>query len=149
MSLENWLANGWLVGHQTSKQEIRDLLGVVDRDLKDASTKGLSADWRMAITYNAALQCAVAALAVAGYRTGRQAHHYYAIESLALTIGLADEDVRTIDMFRKKRNIADYERSGVVSDAEVSEFLELTRDLRQKLVAWITDKQPELLESTG
>ena len=33
MSLEDWLKNGWLVEHQTSRQEMVDLLAMADRDL--------------------------------------------------------------------------------------------------------------------
>ena len=37
MSLKEWESNGWLRKHKTSKQEIADLLEIVDRDLKDAA----------------------------------------------------------------------------------------------------------------
>jgi hypothetical protein len=46
MSLSDWERNGWLTKHQTSPNEIRDLLQVVERDLADSASKGLSADWR-------------------------------------------------------------------------------------------------------
>ena len=87
MSLEDWLSNGWLSAHRTSRQEIVELLGVADRDLADCRSKGLSADWQMNIAYNAALQSATAALAAAGYRPTRDSHHYRVIQSLAYTIG--------------------------------------------------------------
>ena len=64
MSLKDWLNSGWLAEHKTSPEEIRNLLGVADRDLTDCRSVGLSADWRMNIAYNAALQAATAALAV-------------------------------------------------------------------------------------
>lgn len=35
---------------------MRDLLAVVERDLADSAAEGISADWRMNIAYNAALQ---------------------------------------------------------------------------------------------
>lgn len=69
MSLDEWLQNGWLAAHQTSPAEIHDLLAVARRDLADAAVPGLSADWRLAIAYNAVLQAATAALAAAGYRS--------------------------------------------------------------------------------
>jgi hypothetical protein len=72
MSLKNWLANGWLVEHKTSPQEITGLLEVADRDLKDCQSPGLSSDWQLNIAYNAALQAAAAALAAAGYRASRK-----------------------------------------------------------------------------
>lgn len=56
MSLKDWVNNGWLREHKTSKQEILNLLEIVKRDLKDSKRKGLSADWRFGIAYNAALK---------------------------------------------------------------------------------------------
>ena len=47
MSLSDWERNGWLIKHQTSRNEIRDLLQVVERDVVDSAARGLSADWRM------------------------------------------------------------------------------------------------------
>ncbi len=46
MSLPDWERNGWLTRHQTSRNEIRDLLRVVERDLADSAAGGLSSDWR-------------------------------------------------------------------------------------------------------
>jgi len=105
VSFQDWLSNGWLVGHQTSPQEIFDLLAVADRDMKDSQTPGLSSDWRLNIAYNAALQTATAALAACGYRAARDAHHYRIIQSLAYTIGASPDLVAQFDQFRKKRNI--------------------------------------------
>lgn len=36
MTLAQWADNGWLRPHQTSAKEIRNLLNIVARDLKDA-----------------------------------------------------------------------------------------------------------------
>jgi hypothetical protein len=82
MSLADWERNGWLRPHQTSAQEIRDLLAVVERDLADCATEDISADWRTNIAYNAALQAAGAALVASGYRATRDQHHFRVIQSL-------------------------------------------------------------------
>jgi hypothetical protein len=66
--LQDWARNGWLTEHQSSPQEIADLLALADRDLNDCRAKGSSEDWQLAIAYNAALQSATAALAANGYR---------------------------------------------------------------------------------
>lgn len=116
MSLADWQKNGWLVEHRTSRAEIRDLMGIVARDLEDCRTEGLSPDWRLSIAYNAAVQAATAALCASGFRTAREAHHYRVIESLALTIGASSEVVPQFDAFRKKRNIGGYDRAGTTSD---------------------------------
>ena len=70
MTLENWLANSWLRIHETSQQEISDLLKIVDRDLEDAR-RDLSADWRFGIAYNAALKLCTVLLHASGYRAER------------------------------------------------------------------------------
>jgi hypothetical protein len=49
MSLKNWRNNAWLTDHKTSAQEIRDLLTVSERDLKDSSAASISPDWQLAI----------------------------------------------------------------------------------------------------
>jgi uncharacterized protein (UPF0332 family) len=145
MSLQDWFKNGWLVEHKTSAEEIRNLLGVTDRDLSDCRAKGLSADWRMNIAYNAALQAATAALAVCGYRPSREAHHYRVIQSLAHTIGADAKLVSKFDRFRKKRNIGGYEQAGLVSDKEADEMIALAEELREQIYRWIQMNYPELL----
>ena len=54
MSLQQWHKNGWLRPHQTNRQQIADLLAIVERDLVDAQTSRLSCDWQFGIAYNAA-----------------------------------------------------------------------------------------------
>jgi len=145
MTLADWLKNGWLVEHQTSPQEVSDLLSVADRDLDDCQMKGLSSDWQLSIAYNAALQVATAALAAAGYRAARDAHHYRVIQSLAHTIGAKRSFVAQLDSFRKKRNIRDYERAGRVSEQEVQEMFSLATTLRHSVKDWLRQNYPELL----
>lgn len=146
MSLSDWERNGWIVKHRTSRHEIRDLLHVVERDLADSAAEGLSADWRMNIAYNAALQAATAALAAAGYRPSREAHHYRVIQSLRETLGAGAAVVATFDAFRKKRNISGYERVGLVSDADAGAMRALAVALRGDVMAWLKRYHGDLLK---
>ncbi len=41
MSLKDWERNGWVIPHSPSANEIRDLLGVVERDLADSAAENL------------------------------------------------------------------------------------------------------------
>ncbi|MHC4715195.1 MAG: hypothetical protein ACYTAN_18315, partial [Planctomycetota bacterium] len=82
MTLSDWLANGWLVEHETNGDEIAEVLSIADRDLADSAVEGLSTDGRLTIAYNAALGAATAALYAAGYRAARELHHYRVIQSL-------------------------------------------------------------------
>jgi hypothetical protein len=145
MSLSDWLDNGWIDKHRPDRREIRELLGIADRDITDSQARGISADTRLGLAHNAALQLAIAALAAVGYRVGREAYHYRAIQSLAFTIGANADLVDQLDSFRKKRNISDYERAGAVSDHEAKEMLSLAKTLRDTVTAWFKDNHPELI----
>lgn len=145
MSLQDWLRNGWLVEHQTSPQEMADLLGVIERDLADCRTPGLSPDWRLNIAYNAALQAATAALAAAGYRAARDSRHYRVIQSLAHTIGISANTITRFERFRKKRNLGGYERAGITSNQEAEEMLDLAQQLHHAVEEWFRTYYPGLL----
>jgi len=146
MSLDEWCRNGWLKKHQTSPQEIADLLHVADRDLKDCTSAGLSADWKLSIAYNAALQSATAALAAAGFRVARgESAHFRVIQSLEHTVNADVDLVAQLDAYRKKRNELGYERAGVVSDREAQEMQALARSLRGQVEAWLRGEHAELM----
>ncbi len=130
--------------HESSPAEIAELLRVIDRDLHDCRTAGLSADWQLSIAYNAALQAAITGLAAEGYRTTRESHHYRAIQSLAFTLGLDRSRIAQLDAFRKKRNISEYERAGGTSDQEAQEMVSLAMALRDELHEWLARQHPEL-----
>jgi hypothetical protein len=145
MSLPDWERNGWLTVHRPSPQEIRDLRAVVERDLADSAADTLSADWRMNIAYNAALQAATAALAAAGYRASRDQHHHRVIQSLRETIQADTRTVNTFDAFRKKRNITGYERAGLVSDADAQTMRALAVTVRDDVISWLKRTHKDLL----
>jgi len=145
MSLKDWERKGWVDKHKTSPQEIEGLFQIADRDLKDCQSRDLSDDWQLNIAYNAALQSAKAALAAAGYRASREAQHFRTIQSLAFTLRSDKAIINKLDKFRKKRNISDYERAGLVSEGEVREAISLAQQLRKKTEEWIRSNYPHLL----
>src|SRR5262249_47782867 len=143
--LPDWHKAGWLTEHTTSQREIADLLGVVDRDLADCQLPGLSADWRLNIAYNAALQAATPALAAAGHPARRHSHPYRVIQSLAFTVEAESGVIALFEQFRKKRNIGGYERAGSISEQEAAEMTNLAVQLRQRVTDWLAKQHPELL----
>ena len=145
MSLSDWVTFGWLTMHRATRDEIRALLAVADRDLKDSAVAGLSEDSQLGLAYNAALQAATAALAAEGYRSARDSKHMRTIESLAFTIQLDPAAVRTFDAFRRKRNVSDYERAGATSPGEAAEMRAFARDLRARVQAWLDVHHGELM----
>jgi hypothetical protein len=147
MSLEDWLKNGWLKTQKPSHDEIRKLLAIVDRDLKQCQLKELSTDWRFNIAYNAALQAATAALRASGYRTTKESHHYHTIQSLYLTLKIKSEKgniVGRLDAFRQKRAKTTYEVAGSISESELEELIELTKILKMRVEEWLQLNHPEL-----
>lgn len=144
MNLQNWLASASPKPHKTSSREIARLLAAADRDLADAQVPGLSADRRFATAYGAALLVATVALAASGYRAAEVGHHYWTMQSLSFTLKLDDAALDKLDMFRRKRNLTDYENVGVVSEKEVDEMLALAKVLRTRLVRWLRETHPEL-----
>ena len=86
MSLEDWVNNGWLRQHETSRQEIADLLAIVDRDLADAGGN-ISPDWRFGIAYNGALKLCTILLHASGYRPEKTLQHYRAITAMPMILG--------------------------------------------------------------
>jgi len=123
------------------------LFALIERDLADCQAAGLSADWRLNIAYNAALQAATIALAASGYRSSRASHHYRIIQSLAHTIEAPASLIAHFDQFRKKRNISEYERAGSASDQEAKEMFLLAKKIRDEVAAWVLKTHPELMEN--
>lgn len=87
MSLKNWVAEKHLRPHKTSKAEIGNLLDIVERDTRDATVVGLSADARFVTAYNAALKLCTILLYSSGYRTVGVGAHYYTIEAMVEVLG--------------------------------------------------------------
>lgn len=144
MSLRKWADNGWLRTHQTSRQEVSDLLRIVERDLRDATVQGLSDDWRFGIAYNAALKLCTLLLYSEGYRAEKNLQHYRTILTLPLIMGKDRKgDADYLDTCRSKRNIAEYDRSGVVSGKEADELLEFVCELRDQVKDWLIQRHPE------
>jgi len=146
-TLQDWERNGWLIAHTPTPEGIKALLDVAERDLDNSQAGGLSADWRLNIAYNAALQTAAAVLEACGYRAARESHHYRVIESLRLTIGADDSVVLPLDRLRQKRNIGIYERAGQVSDTEAEAAHALAVRLRSEVEGWLRKNHSELLDA--
>ncbi len=147
MTLQKWSEYGWLRNHASSRQEIADLLGIVDRDLSDAKSGGISSDWQFGIAYNAALKLRTILLYAEGYRAGHGLQHYRTIQALPLILGSKrDADANYLDTCRVKRNTVEYDRIGATSDGEVMELIEFVDELRTNVLVWLKKNHPELCD---
>ena len=118
MSLDNLAKIGRLKLHVAAREEIERLPPAAERNLRDANALGISDETRFDAAYKAVMQCALAGLALAGYRpaTDQPGHHQTMVQSLPLTLGVDRETMVALDALRKKRNINDY--TGDLMDPE-------------------------------
>jgi hypothetical protein len=144
MSLRNLLGVS-LDEVKPDKVQVARLLAAAKRNLADAVLEGLSAENRFDAAYKAILQLAIAALHANGYRTltSKAGHHQTALQTLPLTVGLAQSKVIVLDALRKQRNLADY-GGELISDAAAAECLASARELQEHVTAWLGSKHPDL-----
>ncbi|MFH1515726.1 MAG: hypothetical protein ABIG42_09745, partial [bacterium] len=88
MSLQEWVDNGWLRVHETKPTDIHELLKRAEKNLSESYKMTGDPDWQFNIIYAAVINLANAALMAEGFRTRSDSGHYYAIESLELTVKL-------------------------------------------------------------
>ena len=144
MTLKQWADSGWLRPHQTSAREIRDLLKIVERDLKDADG-GISTDWQFGIAYNAALKLCMVLLYSTGYRAERNLQHYRTLQALPLILGPEKrDDALFLDRCRAKRHTVEYEYVGAVTETETKELLTFVRELKHDVLNWLAANHPDL-----
>jgi hypothetical protein len=145
-TLQDWAEKGWLKRHTTSRQEVKNLLGIVERDLADAGRIGLSADWRFGIAYNAALKLCTVLLYASGYKPEKLLAHYRTLQSLPLILGDKHRsDAEYLETCRRKRNTAEYDYAGAASDADAVELSKFARGLQKDVLGWLREVRPELL----
>ena len=144
MTLKQWADNGWLKPHQTSRQEIGNLLAIVRRDLTDARAAKLSDDWRFGIAYNAALKLSTVLLYAEGYRPPQNLAHYRTLQALPLILGTdrkADSDY--LDACRIKRNTVEYDSVGGATAADADELIEFAESLEKDALNWLRSNHPQ------
>jgi hypothetical protein len=146
MTLKQWVENGWLRPHKTSRQEISNLLAIVHRDLADANASVISDDWRFGIAYNAALKLCTVLLFAEGYRPVQNLAHYRTLQSLPLILGSdRKDDAAYLDTCRTKRNTIEYDYVGGATGADADELIEFAVSLEKDVLKWLRSRRPELM----
>lgn len=145
MSLENLLKTKQLQLHNPSNEALLRLIDAAKRNIADAHIREISGENRFDAAYKSIMQCAMIALWLNGYRTSTSmpGHHQTAIQSLPISIGLAQNTVIILDGLRKQRNVSDYE-GDPISDQAIVECIKQAEGLYQNILNWIKANSVEL-----
>src|SRR4029079_7103219 len=138
MSLSDWAKNAWVKVHSPTAQEVSDLLGLAERDLRNAKAKGLDNDWRFSIAYNAILQAGTAALIGSCYSVPKgDSHHFRIIGSMEFTLGLEKSLLDKLDRYRKRRSMTIYDVAGVITKAEAQDIQKIAENVLKQVRDWL------------
>ena len=142
MSIDNFINSGVLVKQDSSKDEITDLLKIVERDLEDSSQTEISDDWQFGIAYNAALKLANVLVRASGYRVKGQGHHMNTFAMIPFILGVhKKDDSNYLDACRRKRNIVEYDSVGGATAEDVKELREFVLEFQKEVLAWLSKNQ--------
>ncbi len=129
-----------------SKKEVAGLLSIADRSLEDAEMGRMSIDLKFMAAYDAARQLTTIVLRCAGYRTTGVGAHATTFEALPAIMGPEQAELAAyFDSCRAKRNAAEYDSAGRVSEAEAKELAGEARRFRSQVLPWIKQRHPDLL----
>ena len=143
--MKQWESNGWLSIEPSSRDEIRNLLKITDRDVSDAEGS-ISVDWRFGIAYNAALKLCTVLLRAEGYRPSHGAHHYRTIMALPLILGEQwTDEANYLNTCRMLRNTIEYDYVGGASEENVKELLAFLARFDTVVRSWLEKTHPDLL----
>lgn len=125
MSIEDLLKKRKIFRHRASREEVRRLLELADRDIRMAKlTMAEDWDWAFSIAYNAVLQSARAFMYSNGFRPAAEQGHKNTFSFLRAALG---EDLAStvgyFDRMRKKRNQAIYDVAGLITEKEAKAIL--------------------------
>jgi hypothetical protein len=140
MSLENLLKIKVLSPEETSKEEIKNLLDIARRCIKDAKIRSLSNDGRFAVAFNAALSLSTIPLRVKGFRASGQGHHMNTLATIPLTLGVKyKNDSQYLERCRRIRDKLEYDCINQASDSDVEELIEFVAEFEILINNWLKE----------
>jgi len=129
----------------TSPNEIRNLLTIVDRDLRNADVPGLDTDGIFRFLYTAALQLATILVRLREERFGGAGHHRNTLRrARELVPPELDSHAAALEHARRKRHASIYDQAGVVTQADVAAL----RDAIDGLKPWIAEEAEAVLKGS-
>lgn len=125
MSYQRLLKEGKIKTHRATKEEIKDILEVADRDLKFAKeTMAHNWDWAFAIAYNAVLSASRAYMHQEGFRPTASESHKTVWRFMLIAMQKEHHDrIHFFNRMRVKRNKNLYDQVGLISETEGKQII--------------------------
>jgi uncharacterized protein (UPF0332 family) len=145
-ALKPLIENRWIEEVESSSEEIRGLLGIIERRTEEAQGALKYPDTIFILAYDAVLSAATVVLRAHGVRAKRERHHemtFRALRELRIP-GLSDQ-ARYYDECRHKRNTLEYDSAGDISNAEAQELVKEAARFAQAVREWLQTTHPTLL----
>lgn len=129
-NLINLVKTGSLKAEPFDRREFEGLVRSGLVRLKDAQRLELSLESRFDLAYNASHALALAALRLNGFRSENR---YLVFQSLVHTIELPAAEWRVLALCHDRRNLAEYEGLLEIDEQLLTDLLEITASLAEKL----------------
>lgn len=142
MPYETLLSEGRIVEHAFTDVDLENLIGMAERDLRDALIDQLSDDNRFGLAYDGIRTAATAVMAAEGYRTVSVGGQHQAVFMFleAAAGGRWAADVPYFQAARKKRNQASYDVLGAVTATERAELAKIAQSFVADVRQWLLDE---------
>ena len=139
MTYERLEQDGLIERVSFSKEEIRNLIEIADRDISTAEyVMSHDVDWSLTIAYNSVYQILLAIMYKEGFRPKGEAKHKVAISFCRVALGNKYKtDIDIIDKMRKKRNRAVYRHIKTVSELEAKEAIRFAKEFVKEIIKLI------------
>ncbi len=132
--------------HETSPEEIADLLKRYDVALADARVMGQSAEGRYVHAYTAGFLLAKTVVRAEGVRVKGGESHRDTLRAVPFFMGSAVQaSIDALDAARKKRNSTLYDAAGLVDEHDVAALLSRVEGFESAVRDWLETEHSELL----
>lgn len=151
MPYEPLLKRNVIRPHELDQRQLRkrveEMLILTQSHLTDAQATGLSVDAHHSFAYGVARVAAELIMLAEGFRPGRAGSNHVNVFIFLRHVAEGRWAVlaRRFDRARKKRNVAEYERVGAITETELAEMQQLAEQFLGEVRHWLTKHHPELI----
>jgi len=122
-----------------------EMLSLVERHLADSEADVISCDARHNLAYAAARVAAEVVMFTEGFRPDRGAGSHAVVFAFLREVegGRWRTEAVYFDRARKKRNLSEYEKTGLVTELEADELREQARTFSDQVREWVRQRHPD------